>query len=278
MKRFILLTLSLALCLSLCACSANPLGDALGAISDLTGELSSALSGEDGAIEVTPLPIGSYVPKFTIPPELAATAAPAETPPPAVDVPSDAQAEAEAEAEVEAEAEAEATEAPVSLYGYLNGNCYTNDFIGITFDAPDGYDFMIGDELNAYYAEQGMSASNVIYDMMCVDNTDSVNVNMEDLGTAAGQYSPVSYLEVTKPQLEEAYLSMGLDVASIEITQVNIANASVPAMSTVINVGSSMMYQVQAVFAPTDRYIAIVTFTAMDQGVMDDLLNRLEKH
>lgn len=124
---------------------------------------------------------------------------------------------------------------PEFSLGKASGSTYTNEFLGVEFALPAGWEFytekqilelnnLVGEYLDEDAAERLKNAA-IIYDMYahCPANGNNVNINLEKL--SAAQLVKLNIKEVLESQIDTmttAFKNMGLSDIKIEYQKVTV--------------------------------------------------------
>lgn len=163
-------------------------------------------------------------------------------------------------------------------HGTIDGNVYTSDYLGITFNAPDGWKYATDEELAAMVdAALDITDYNsllyelqVVYDMMAVDPLTNSNViiNFENLSVTGNENMTVDeYVEITKNSLNAVEVFTYTFGGEEKIT---FGGKEYTKVSAVCEYNGVVMKQVYYV-TKIDNYIAYIIVTVTDSTPVETI-------
>ncbi len=218
----------------------------------------------------------------------------ADTDKPAVEQPADETPDEEPvvdEPVEEAPVEEEPVEEVASTFtpGEINGNVYTNEYAGLTFNAPDGWTYMSDEELaemmnlsidlvsdgNEYL--QKLAELTTVYGMVAQsgDMLSNVQVMFENTTITGNKMSGEAYAKILSTQLGGVYEQMDATATIGDIETVQIGDNEYYYLSISVDLGGITLEQGYAC-QRFDDYIASIVITAYEEGGAKAILEYFE--
>ncbi len=166
--------------------------------------------------------------------------------------------------------------------GEVEDGVYTNDFTGLTFEIPDGWDVLSDAEIKATM-NVGLDAggsdldadslmNTTTYDLVARDNIggESVMIIVEDLSKYPGNFSPEDYMKAAKISTEytlpDIDIDWNLDGEKDTLCGIEFDVFSMEAEIEAYGVSMSQEYHI----AEKDEYMIIVTYSGNSNGEYAD--------
>ncbi len=179
----------------------------------------------------------------------------------------------------------DATEAEQEIRGTIDGNTYRNEFIGLTIELDDSWTFYSDEQIAALYGltvdragedwANLIANSPIVYDMYAVaaNQVDNININLEKSNALLLENFDISEnFEKWSSTNKAAYENMGYSEIEMKIGTTEIDGQIFESMDVTASVGALQLHQTIIGFVCED-YIVSVSFTAMGESSIDDMLS-----
>ena len=173
--------------------------------------------------------------------------------------------------------------------GTVNGNTYTNAFLGLKIELDDYWYIYDSAEMAQYngltsatMTDEEASAlllTNSYVDIMNADSLyDGSNfcIATEDLGLVNAAMTEQEYIDIVKDQLIASYEQSGYSIEDCSVIELNVGGDYHKAISLVITDGESTIYQCFVTYK-IDRYMNVFTITVLEPEEVDAVLASIEK-
>ena len=172
-----------------------------------------------------------------------------------------------------------ATEPAFSL-GATSGSIYSNEFLGMTFALPEGWEFftekqilemnnIVSDYMGEEVAEQ-LANANIIYDMYAQqpDNGSSVTVLLEKFNALQLlNLDKKEYIEAQIPTVENTYANMGYTDVTAQYQTVTIDGQELDGMCITAAIGDFTFTSISFIFQK-GNYLANVSVGSLQADVV----------
>lgn len=167
--------------------------------------------------------------------------------------------------------------------GVIDGNVYTNEVGGITFTAPDGYEYfteeMIAEAFNI--TTETLEIENIestVYDMYCYNETSrsSLNVNFENLVMTHGaDFSVEDYIDNCMTSYKITFNSFeDVILQSIEDSTIDIDGTEFGCIEMVLDNDGEEFYETLLV-KKVGNYMMTCTVAAYTEAEMDNIISAI---
>ena len=174
---------------------------------------------------------------------------------------------------------------PEFSLGQTSGSTYTNDFLGVRFDLPTGWQFytdeqilalnnIVGDYIDESVAEQ-LKNANIIYDMYAVNhsNGNSINVTMEKLNAVqAMNLDTKAILEGQSSNITTMFQKMGISNISIKYQKVTVGGKEHDGLVISGTSSSVSIYETMIAYQRGD-YLVYITACSTQTDTSLSILN-----
>lgn len=167
--------------------------------------------------------------------------------------------------------------------GTSSGSKYENQFVGIGCELDSNWVLMSDEEMQEVnkasqeimgeeYQEM-LEQAEVVYDMMAtnVNETDTVNVNLEKLTGIARLIDESDYVEQSLESLSEPLESMGIENVQTETGEMEFAGATHKTISIEGEFMGTKIYE-KLVCVKCSGYMAVVTVCTWQENTTDQVL------
>lgn len=167
--------------------------------------------------------------------------------------------------------------------GDTNGNIYTSEFAGITFTAPDGYEFYSDEMIAEFYgvATEYLALGeidSIIYDMYChnEDIQSSININFENLTELYGEnLDEAAYLEKCMTSFSITFSSFGdIVLQSIKESTVEISGNELNCINMTLDNDGNEFFQT-LIIKKVGGYMMTCTVAAYTQAELDNIISAI---
>ncbi len=173
------------------------------------------------------------------------------------------------------------------IRGTVDGMVYTNDVAGISFTAPEGWEYLSDSDLAALYnlsaseflseeTAEKLEKTNMVYDMYCqnVNTGASININFENIGLVYGNIlDEESYMEISQANLKEQLSGNGMEVTSCELVTENVNGKDVPCIDIAINMTDYGLDLYEKVFVKkVGDFMGCITIGALTTDELDEII------
>lgn len=167
--------------------------------------------------------------------------------------------------------------------GTSSGSKYENKFIGIGCELDSNWVLMSDAEMQEVNKasqemvggeyQKMMEQAEVVYDMMAtnVNETDTVNVNLEKLSGIARLIDESDYVEQSLASLSEPLESMGIENVQMETGEMEFAGATHKTVSVEGDFMGIKVYE-KLVCVKCSGYMAVVTVCTWQENTTDQVL------
>jgi len=170
--------------------------------------------------------------------------------------------------------------------GFMRGETadtvYTNEAMGVSFTAPDGYIFYTDEQIASFYgatAEVLNANSAIIYDMQCGNpaTNGSISITFENLTALYGSaISDDSYLALTTASLRSSFNSTeGVILSRLDQDVIELDGVEYSCVYVTLKVNGTEFYET-IVIKEQNGYMMECTVAAYDEAEMNSLLNALD--
>lgn len=173
-----------------------------------------------------------------------------------------------------------------SKLGVVEGNTYTNSFLGITVTLDENWTFandeemaqirgMTMDAMNDENLSQMLETSGAVMDMYAMDAEGrTVNIVLENLNILQSvALTEKAYIDATAGQLSPMLESMGFSIVNAETTEITFAGESHAAIKIHASVQGVDIYET-VVVVKQGNYIASITVASYDQDTTASVLDQ----
>lgn len=174
------------------------------------------------------------------------------------------------------------SEAAFSL-GSNDGSTYTNEFVGIGFDLPEGWTFHTDEQIRELNnistdipdedAAKQLESTSVVYDMKASDSSgNNIGINMEKIGAVyANIMDEEDYLSSTIDQLDETMMQLGFSEVNSELTTSIFAGKKRPAIAIECLSDEVDLYE-KLVCIEVGEYMVNITVATVNEDNTDSIL------
>ena len=163
--------------------------------------------------------------------------------------------------------------------GSVNGNVYTNDSLGLTFTAPEGWIYASDEEIAELMGEsldivtddetaQEIAAQATVYGMMAqsADELNNVQVVFENMALTGGKMTSAGYIKILSAQIESLYGNMGGTCTVGDAKTMKIGDKEYDCVDILVDIGGVVLEQSYACHRDGDYMVSII-ITAYGEGV-----------
>ena len=172
--------------------------------------------------------------------------------------------------------------------GKAEADTYTNEFFGVQFVLPEGYEFKddafladlnksVGETINDEAVTKALENGTAFFDMAAIGpENDNVNVVIEYAGTpAAKAIDAATYVEYAKDPIAKQLEGSGATVSNIEVTTFkNAAGDEFPALKLQLEMNGAQLNEEVLVLKSGDYFMSI-TATASAEANLEKMLNNI---
>ena len=169
--------------------------------------------------------------------------------------------------------------------GTTTSSTYENAFIGIGFEAPEGWTFYTDEQIRAQnqatanmldedYAELIANAS-IVYDMMVQDSAtgNNVNINLEkNTAAAVAALDLEVFLDKNLDMLVDAFSGMGISITESKIVDVTLGGKATKGLWLKCNYSGIAMYELIAPIK-CGSYMANVAIVTIGDDTIADIVD-----
>lgn len=174
------------------------------------------------------------------------------------------------------------------LLGTTTGSTYQNDFLGLRFSLPAGWEFyteaqimQLNNYAGSFYDDafyEQIQNANIIYDMYAIQQAygHSVNINMEKLSTL--QLSSLDIEQTLRsqfPALRATLNNMGYTDVGVSYQKVTVDGKVFDSIRVTANIQNLHLYENIFSFRKGD-YLANITVASLGNDLTYDLLDQFE--
>lgn len=174
---------------------------------------------------------------------------------------------------------------PEFSLGKTSGGTYTNDFLGLTFNLPTGWQFysdeqilalnnIVGDYIDESIAEQ-LKNANIIYDMYAINhsNGNSINITMEKLNAVQAMNLDIkAILEGQSSNITTMFQKMGISNISIKYQKVTVGGKEHDGLVISGTSSSVSIYETMIAYQRGD-YLVYITACSTQTDTSLSILN-----
>lgn len=172
------------------------------------------------------------------------------------------------------------TDEPEFSMGKATGKNYENKFLGLGCNLDSNWTFYTDEqirELNNVTADlvgeefaNQIKDAQIIYDMMAShsNGTDSMNINLENVGLIGGIANLRAYLDNSVPMLKQGLGNMGYSNITTESIQVEIDGKEFEGLDLVADISGMKFYE-RLFCIKKGNYIASITMASFDKATLE---------
>lgn len=162
--------------------------------------------------------------------------------------------------------------------GSINGNVYSNDYLGLTFTAPEGWTYASDEEIAELMgtsldivtddeSAQELAAQATIYGMMAnsADELNNVQVVFENMALSGGKMTAAGYIKILSAQLDSLYGNMGGTCTVGEAKTIQIGGKDYSYVDIAVDISGVALEQSYACHRIDDYMVSIIV-TAYEEG------------
>lgn len=165
--------------------------------------------------------------------------------------------------------------------GKVKDNVYTQESFGITFTAPDGYEFYSDKQIAAVYGTTAevLNANNaIIYDMQCgnIATNASVSITYENMPVIYGTaLDDDSYLTLNLASIRTSYDSVeDVEIKAMDKDTVTVSGKEYNGAYITLDIDNVPFYETIFV-AENDGYMMRLTAAAYDEAELQELIDSI---
>lgn len=246
--------------------------------------LLAGCTGTDNTGETSPKPQATAEPTETEPVQESNTFS-TET---ETEVATEPETEAPTVLETEApiEAETETITEPEITHGTVDGNVYTNHFLGLRFTLPEDQSFLSEEEIaqtngistvpiTDEILQETLKKVPAVIDMQTrptAGNSPFVNLSYQDLNTFRPVADAKEYFEQSRESTMAIFKSYGFENTSFEVETCELAGRTCYCAVIQASFGSSVIYE-KMIGIVSGHYVAMITLNGSDEASTDILLD-----
>ena len=168
--------------------------------------------------------------------------------------------------------------------GTIDGNIYTNTLGGISFTAPDGYEYFTDEMIAEAFgiATETLELEDVnstVYDMYCYNETSrsSINVNFEDLSATSGiEVTEEEYIESCMTSYKITFNSFeDVILQSIEESTVDIDGTEFGCINMVLDNDGEEFFETLIV-KKAANFMMSFTVAAYTQAELENIISAID--